>query len=52
MATSFDLQIYHQAILNRINIGTLSGSAHRGGGGGGEEEEEEEEEEGGGGGVG
>ena len=28
MATSFHLQSHHQAILNRINIGTLSGSAH------------------------
>jgi len=28
VATSFELQSHHQAILNRINIGTLSGSAH------------------------
>jgi len=28
LATSFDLQSQHQAILNHINIGTLSGSAH------------------------
>jgi hypothetical protein len=28
MATSFDLQRHHQAILNRIIIGTLIGSAH------------------------
>jgi len=27
LATSFDLQSHHQAILNHINIGTLSGSA-------------------------
>ena len=27
-ATSFDLQSHHQAILNHISIGTLSGSAH------------------------
>jgi len=27
LATSFDLQSHHQAILNCINIGTLSGSA-------------------------
>jgi len=28
LATSFDLQSHHQAILNHINTGTLSGSAH------------------------
>jgi len=28
LATSFDLQSHHQAILNSINIGTLSDSAH------------------------
>jgi hypothetical protein len=28
MATSFDLQILHQAILNHISIGSLSSSAH------------------------
>jgi len=27
LAASFDLQSHHQAILNCINIGTLSGSA-------------------------
>jgi len=28
LATSFDLQSHHQAVLNHINIGTLRGSAH------------------------
>jgi len=28
LATSFNLQSHHQAILNHINIGTLTGSAH------------------------
>jgi len=28
LATSFDLQSHYQAILNRITVGTLSGSAH------------------------
>jgi len=28
MTTSFDLQSNHQAILNRISVGILSGSAH------------------------
>jgi hypothetical protein len=28
VATSFDLQSHHQAILSHISTGTLSGSAH------------------------
>ena len=28
LATSFDLPSHHQAIMNRINIGALSGSAN------------------------
>jgi len=28
LATSFDLQSHHQAILNYTNVGTLCGSAH------------------------
>jgi hypothetical protein len=28
VATSFDLQSHHQAILNHISVGTLSSSAH------------------------
>jgi len=28
LATNFDLQSHHQAILNRISAGTLSASAH------------------------
>jgi len=28
LATSFDLQSHHQAILNHISVGILSGSAH------------------------
>jgi len=28
LAASLNLQSHHQAILNRINIGTLSASAH------------------------